>query len=163
MVKGKGWGFQLPTLTEQIEQWLKDKLSCSHSNMLEIKRSEIAEVFACVPSQINYVLATRFTIEQGYLVESRRGGGGFLRIIKLREDFFQQIQKLINRDIGYYISQKRAERIIRRLIEEGLISSREQRLLKTAVARETLGIESPLRDALRARILKAMLLALLVD
>lgn len=151
----------MPSLTEQIERWLKEQLLRAGGNTLEIRRSDLAEIFACVPSQVNYVLATRFTVERGYLVQSRRGGGGFIRIIKLRMDLPEQLQGLLSRGIGESISQAQAEGIVERLWEEELLNGRERRLLEAAVSRETLGVELPLRDVLRARLLKAMLLALL--
>jgi transcriptional regulator CtsR len=151
----------LPSLTEQIEQWLKEQLLRAGGNTLEIRRSDLAEIFDCVPSQVNYVLSTRFTVERGYLVQSRRGGGGFIRIIKLRIDLPEQLQHLINNGIGESITQAQAEDIVKHLWEEGLLDDRERKMLEAALARETLGVGLPFRDALRARLLKAMLLALL--
>jgi transcriptional regulator CtsR len=151
----------LPSLTEQIEQWLKEQLLRAGGNILEIRRSDLAEIFDCVPSQVNYVLSTRFTVERGFLVQSRRGGGGFIRIIKLRMDLPEQLQDLLKKGIGESISQAQAEGIIKRLWEEELLNERERRMLEAAVSRETLGVGLPLRDVLRARLLKAMLLALL--
>src|SRR5690625_1258113 len=72
-------------ISDIIEEYLKKKLSDKGKNVIEIKRSEIANQFQCVPSQINYVINTRFTIEKGYLVESKRGGGGYIRIIRSEE------------------------------------------------------------------------------
>ena len=151
----------MPSLTEQIEQWLKEQLLRAGGNILEIRRSDLAEIFDCVPSQVNYVLSTRFTVERGFLVQSRRGGGGFIRIIKLRMDLPEQLQDLLKKGIGESISQAQAEGIIKRLWEEELLNERERRMLEAAVSRETLGVGLPLRDVLRARLLKAMLLALL--
>jgi transcriptional regulator CtsR len=151
----------LPSLTEQIEQWLKEQLLRAGGNILEIRRSDLAEIFDCVPSQVNYVLSTRFTVERGFLVQSRRGGGGFIRIIKLRMDLPEQLQDLLKKGIGESISQAQAEGIIKRLWEEELLNERERRMLEAAVSRDTLGVGLPLRDVLRARLLKAMLLALL--
>ena len=151
----------MPSLTEQIEQWLKEQLLRAGGNTLEIRRSDLAEIFDCVPSQVNYVLSTRFTVERGYLVQSRRGGGGFIRIIKLRIDLPEQLLQLINIGIGESITQAQAEDIVKHLWEEGLLDDRERKMLEAALARETLGVGLPFRDALRARLLKAMLLALL--
>lgn len=151
----------MPSLTEQIEQWLKEQLLRAGGNILEIRRSDLAEIFDCVPSQVNYVLSTRFTVERGFLVQSRRGGGGFIRIIKLRMDLPEQLQDLLKKGIGESISQAQAEGIIKRLWEEELLNERERRMLEAAVSRDTLGVGLPLRDVLRARLLKAMLLALL--
>ena len=71
-------------ISDIIENYLKEVLEMSEKSLVEIKRSEIADKFECVPSQINYVINTRFTIEKGYVVESKRGGGGFIRIMKVQ-------------------------------------------------------------------------------
>lgn len=71
-------------ISDIIEQYLKEVLDQNGREILEIKRNEIADKFQCVPSQINYVINTRFTSERGYIVESKRGGGGYIRIIKVK-------------------------------------------------------------------------------
>ena len=76
----------MSSLSKEIEQYLKELLSAANSGVLEIQRNMLSEYFHCVPSQINYVLSTRFTPAQGYLVESRRGGGGYVRIVSLQLD-----------------------------------------------------------------------------
>src|SRR5699024_11440478 len=73
-------------ISDIIEEYLKKKFNTKGKNAIEIKRSEIANQFQCVPSQINYVINTRFTIEKGYIVESKRGGGGYIRIIRVRSE-----------------------------------------------------------------------------
>lgn len=70
-------------ISDIIENYLKQVLELSESEIVEIKRSEVANKFQCVPSQINYVINTRFTMEKGYMVESKRGGGGYIRISRL--------------------------------------------------------------------------------
>jgi len=150
----------LPSLTEQIETWLKEQLIRSRENILEIKRGELAQEFDCVPSQVNYVLETRFTVERGYLVQSRRGGRGYIRIIKLEMDLPERLRHLRD-SIGPSISQGRAEGILLHLAEEGLLNRREKRVLQAAISRDNLKVDLPLRDMIRARLLKAMLLALL--
>ena len=99
----------------------------SQQDILEIKRSEIADKFQCVPSQINYVINTRFTIERGYLVESKRGGGGYIRIMKIKsQDYADLIDDLIS-IIGYRVPQSTAEGIIIRLVnEESLMTEKRK-------------------------------------
>ena len=85
---------EMPNLADYIEDHIKKLLSLSKSNCIELQRKELALKFNCVPSQINYVLATRFTPSRGYLVESRRGGGGYVRIVRLvfsREKTFKPL------------------------------------------------------------------------
>lgn len=145
-------------ISDLIEQHLKKLLSDSINDFIEIQRSELAGHFKCVPSQINYVLTTRFSTEQGYTVESRRGGGGFIRIVKLPlEELFLDISHLI----GKAISQNDAAGLIRRLLEEDLITRREARLMLAAVDSNVLRTDLPAANQLRAVILKAMIVAVL--
>ncbi|KGX90419.1 CtsR family transcriptional regulator [Pontibacillus halophilus JSM 076056 = DSM 19796] len=144
-------------ISDVIEAHLKKVIQSSNENAVEIKRSELAEQFQCVPSQINYVINTRFTIEKGFIVESKRGGGGYIRIIqvkhldqaKLLDDLLLLIQPKV--------SQQGAIDIIERLIEEQLISTKEAKLMLSALTRDVLAVQLPLRDELRTRILSAML------
>lgn len=132
----------------------------SEEEILEIKRSEIANKFQCVPSQINYVINTRFTLERGYLVESKRGGGGYIRIIRVRPNSKKHLIDQILSLIGNQIPQSSATDIINRLRKEGVISEREERLMLSALDRSVIFLDLPDRDLLRARILKAMLCTL---
>jgi len=150
----------LPNISQLIEEHLK-KLLAQSEGLIEIQRNEMAEKFNCVPAQINYVLATRFTIEQGFLVESRRGGGGYIRIVKLPLSREVEIGAYLCGLIGNEISQQRAEGVIGRMLEEGLITRREAGLMRAAVNRKVLRIGLPARDQLRACILKAMIATLL--
>jgi transcriptional regulator CtsR len=150
-------------ITDLIEQYLKQMIRESAEGTVEIQRNELADKFSCVPSQINYVIATRFTLERGYLVESKRGGGGYIRIRKLELPAFQPIHEHVMRTIGSRIDQAAAEGLIYQLAEAKLLNGREAQLLKAAVSRETLAVNLPLRDEIRARLLKAMLIALLVE
>lgn len=147
-------------ISDIIEAYLKEILTGSEKNAVEIKRHEIAEKFQCVPSQINYVINTRFTIEKGYIVESKRGGGGYIRIIKIKisdkADLIDQVIKLINDEL----SQSASESIIIRLLDKKVITDREARIMLSVVDRATINVDLPLRDKLRANLLKGMLLTL---
>jgi len=147
--------------SDMIEQYLKKQLQESPNGIVELQRNELAERFQCVPSQINYVISTRFTLDKGYLVESKRGGGGYVRIQKLDLPKHEKIHLHLSQTIGGEIDQSAAEGLIYRLEEAELISCREASLLKAAVHRETIALQLPLRDEVRARLLKAMLVALL--
>jgi transcriptional regulator CtsR len=147
------------SLSRRIEQYIKTLLE-RHS-VLEIQRSELADVFQCVPSQINYVLSTRFTPSQGYLVESRRGGGGYLRIVKLiwLDGVGADIQNAYG-NINMQIEQSEAEGLLRRLKDEEIITVREYYMLRAIVDRSTLPINLPERDIVRAKVLQAALAAI---
>jgi transcriptional regulator of stress and heat shock response len=147
-------------ISDIIEQYLKEVLEMSERELVEIKRSEIADKFQCVPSQINYVINTRFTIEKGYVVESKRGGGGYIRIMKVQShDNAHLIDQLLS-VISSRISQSSAEHVIFRLVEEDVISTREAKIMLSVIDRSVLYIDLPYRDELRSRMLKAMLTTL---
>lgn len=150
----------MANLADLIEDFIKDMFSRLPGGILDIQRNEMANRFGCAPSQINYVLTTRFTLERGYFVESRRGGGGYIRIrkLKIREDEFL---KEIIEYIGDSISGSEARAIVARLREEKIISDRERELLNAVINPYTLAIPLPERDRLRARILKAVITAIM--
>jgi len=147
-------------ISDIIEQYLKHVLDNSGKEIVEIKRSEIADKFQCVPSQINYVINTRFTIERGYVVESKRGGGGYIRIIKVQANNQAHLLDQILHLINHRLSQAAAEDIIGRLVSEEVISEREAKLMLSVIDRSVLYIDLPHRDELRARMVKAMLTSL---
>ncbi|MCA0170829.1 CtsR family transcriptional regulator [Bacillus sp. RAR_GA_16] len=147
-------------VSDIIEAYLKKILMVDGRDAVEIKRSEIADKFQCVPSQINYVINTRFTIEKGYIVESKRGGGGYIRIVKVKPethaDLIDEMLQIVKNQVPQVVS----ENIILRLLEEEVISEREAKLMLSVLDRTVITIELPLRDHLRANMLRAMLTAL---
>jgi transcriptional regulator CtsR len=157
----KGVIVRMRNISDLIEKHLKIVLQQSDSGMIEIQRSELANHFECVPSQINYVISTRFTIEKGYIVESKRGGGGYIRIRKLDPLRHHKIYERIIQLVGEEVTQTEAEGIIYQLEEQDMISYKEARLMRSAMTREVLQVRVPLRDEIRARLLKAMLIVLL--
>lgn len=148
-------------VSEVIEQYLKQALHKSPDGLVEIQRNELADRFQCVPSQINYVISTRFTLEKGYIVESKRGGGGYIRIQKIHLHSHGSILDFIFQTIGDQIDQASSEGIIYQLEESKLVTQREANLMKAAISRDVLILKLPIRDEIRASIMKAMLIALL--
>jgi len=146
----------MSSLSDQIEQYLRRQIK-KYQGKVKIKRNQLAENFDCAPSQINYVLDTRFTVEKGYVVESQRGGGGFIRIIRVTLDSNKEVVQEVINNLNGDISQHEANGIIKRLFENDLISKRESYLMEMAVHRTVLGVSLPERDYLRGRILKNML------
>ena len=152
----------MSTLSNQIEEYLKKLLSNSKDGILEIKRSDLAEIFMCVPSQINYVLSTRFSPNQGYMVESRRGGGGFVRIIKLSMDNETNLTAMLETAGQRKVSHQVGEKLVDRLLEEDFLTSREGMIIKSMINDKLLGSDEK-ADALRGDMLNAVLLLLLRD
>lgn len=142
------------TLADQIEAHLRDLLA--DRAWIELQRTQLAHMFACAPSQINYVLDTRFTPARGYLIESRRGGGGFIRLVRIQEDAGAAVAELPE-----LISQTEAEHLIARMLDQGSCGPHEAAVMRAAVDRRTLGLPLPARDAVRARLLRAMVAAIL--
>lgn len=153
-------GGLLRNVSDIIEQYLKEILKITDNDAVEVKRSELAERFQCVPSQINYVLKTRFSIERGYIVESKRGGGGYIRIMKVQSDDHGDLLNDMLSLIDDRITQSSSTSIIIRLYEEGVINKREAKMMASAIDRSVLNLSIPLRDEVRSNIMKAMLQAL---
>ena len=146
-------------LSDAIEQFIKTMLTQDEQEV-ELKRNELAQYFNCAPSQINYVLATRFTPDHGYIIESRRGGGGYIRIFRMVQDTSEQLIYLLHERVGDTISSLEAQHLITQLNERAVVSHDEARIMKAAVCESCFALPVPaaLKDALRARILKSMLL-----
>jgi transcriptional regulator CtsR len=147
-------------LSNIIEEFIKQLLEATEDGIVEIQRNELAEHFDCAPSQINYVLTTRFTPYKGYYVESRRGGGGYIKIIKVAIESDENISDLIINTIGKSITKSKAYSIIDGFIDENIISEREGHLMKAAVGDRSLGSIGGYSNKLRADIMKNMLLIL---
>jgi len=147
-------------ISDVIESYLKKVLELSDTEIVEIKRSEIADKFQCVPSQINYVINTRFTIERGYMVESKRGGGGYIRITKVRTHTKAHLIDQLKVLVGRKISQTNAQDIIFRLLDERVINEKEAKIMLSVIDRSVIYLDLPERDEMRARLLKAMLQAI---
>jgi transcriptional regulator CtsR len=148
-------------ISDVIEHYLKEILQSSSEGAVEIQRSVLALRFSCVPSQINYVISTRFTLEKGYYVESKRGGGGYIRIQRVDLPLLEVVQHHIQQTVGEQIDQTTAEGLIYQLEEANFVTNREANILKAAVSRDVLLVKLPFRDELRAKLLKAMLIAML--
>lgn len=148
-------------LADYIERYLKSLIEQAQERAVELQRCELARRFSCVPSQINYVLATRFTIERGYLVETRRGGGGYIRIIKVEFPPMGQLFADILGGIGSEVTSREVDGLFARLEDAGLVSEEEEVFLKAILRRETAGADPRIRGIVRAKLLKAMLAILL--
>lgn len=149
----------MANLVELIETYLKKLLE--EGDEIEIQRKELANHFDCVPSQINYVLQTRFCIERGYIIESRRGGGGYIRITKLHLHQPEDMSMILEQGIGEGISQDHAIALVHRLVERKLITLREAKLLQKMMTQDILNAGMVGEECLRARLLKAMFLVIM--
>ncbi|MFN2363345.1 MAG: CtsR family transcriptional regulator [Halarsenatibacteraceae bacterium] len=150
----------MANLSDEIEKYLNELIN-EYQGKIKIKRNSLADEFDCAPSQINYVLNTRFTTEQGYIVESRRGGSGFIRIIKISINSTDDLLRKILARVDQSLTKKEAEGIIKRLYDNQIINEREKNLMETVFQRKTLNVDRPLRNHLRGNLMKSMLEAIL--
>ncbi|WP_020006463.1 CtsR family transcriptional regulator [Salinicoccus albus] len=144
-------------MSDIIEQYLKQLIQDSGGEVVEIKRAHIAEKFDCVPSQLNYVIKTRFTNEHGYTVESKRGGGGYIRITKVETHSKSKYLAHLKALIGEGVSERNANHIVQSMLENGVIDVKEAKIINAVMERESLLLELPYRDQLRANILKRVI------
>ena len=149
-------------LSDTIESFIKAMMQ-EEQTSVEIKRNELAEYFHCAPSQINYVLATRFTPDHGYVTSSQRGGGGYIRIVQVKRDAREQLSYLLNERIGNSIDSASAVILCRQLAESGVASQEQARLMAAAVSPAAFSVPVPeqVKDAMRAKVLRAMVLSIM--
>ena len=149
------------SLANSMEDYLKKLLTLSASGCIDIKRRELAGKFNCVPSQVNYVLETRFTLEKGYMVESKRGGKGFVRIRKLQVSLENLLEVFPGDLVAGPLSDLQAKGLIHRLYDQKYVSLRESRLMEAVMDSLQLINDKNLRQKLRGWLLKDMLLMLI--
>lgn len=145
-------------LSDLIEEYIKDLIN-DNDEYTEFGRNELAQYFNCVPSQINYVIATRFSPERGYYVESRRGGGGNIKIKRINVSKDKYVMHIIN-SISNVITQQDADIIISNLVNYGVTNADVAKIMRVAVNDKVLSLPIEYKDATRSRILKNMLLNL---
>ena len=134
-------------------------LKAYRDSELKLQRSELASRFNCVPSQINYVISTRFSPERGYIVESRRGGGGYIRITRVRVDPQRLVMHTVN-SVGEAIDPATCAALTKNLLDSGTIDPRSSRLILAATGNNALRpVAQQYRDVVRASIFKQMLLS----
>ena len=145
-------------ISDIIEEFIKD-LFDEDSSEIEIQRNDLAQKFNCVPSQINYVISTRFKPDQGYYVESKRGGGGHITIRKINMTKSEYLMHII-KNIGDTLTNGDVDRLISDFLTYKIVTPREAKLLRVATSDNVLIVSREIRDYLRANIFKNMLLNL---
>ena len=142
-------------LSDAIEHFIKELME--EDKQIEVKRNELAQHFGCAPSQINYVLATRFSVDHGYIIESRRVGGGYVRIVRMTQGANDNMLETLLKRVGTSIDEESANAIIACLHERKLITRREALLMRSAVAKNALQLPVSAKDVLRASVLRNLL------
>ena len=146
---------QNQNMSDLIESYLKNVLLSNET--VEIRRSEIADQFNCVPSQINYVINTRFTIQQGYVVESKRGGGGYIRIMKVNLVDEMDVLNTLGDLIPPQLSVREANHLLQNLYENELISRREAQMMALMMEKDTFPVSVKNGDEIRSNMMKKLI------
>ena len=146
----------MANISDVIERFILSTIG--DDSIVDVSRSELANHFSCAKSQINYVLSTRFTAERGYLVEGHRGGGGYIRIIRIRPE--GTLADIIRNEIGEQLTERQAVHLIERLVADEVITPREAQLVAVSVSNKSLANPYAMQDRLRAEIIKNVLLSL---
>lgn len=142
-------------LSNVIEEFIKELIS-QEDGEVELKRNELATKFRCVPSQINYVISTRFSPERGYIVESQRGGGGYIKITRVIPAHGNALMHVVN-SIGERITYADSRALVQNCFDYDLISEKEAKIMLAALSEKSLPLKQPEQDQIRAKILKNIL------
>lgn len=145
-------------ISDEVANYIRAVIEDSAAGYAEIQRNELAQLLGCVPSQINYVITSRFTPEQGYIVESRRGSGGYIKITRVQMDRNAALTHVIN-SVGQEIDFRTADAMLINLVHNGYIEQSAAQLILTALSeRSLLDVSKEARDKVRSTIFKNMLL-----
>ena len=148
------------TISDYIASIIEEMLE-EGGGEAEMKRADLASKVGCVPSQINYVITSRFTPERGYIIESRRGGGGYIRIVRKKMTPTENLMHFFQAT-GDSITRDEAFAFISNLLGSGIITEREAQIIGTAVSDRALGaLAPPERNRLRADVLRHIILSLI--
>ncbi|MDS1003803.1 CtsR family transcriptional regulator [Clostridium sporogenes] len=148
-------------LSDIIEDFIKEMFQENNESELQIRRNELANYFSCAPSQINYVLTTRFTEDKGYYIESKRGGGGCIIIRRIEFTSNKNLKEIIVDKIGNSITYDNAINIIHGLVETNVITEREAIIMKIAINDRVFGNIDISKNMLRANILKNIIMVII--
>lgn len=147
----------MASISDMIEKFILNIVENSEQGIIHIQRNDLSARFSCVPSQINYVIKTRFTIERGFLVESKRGEGGFLKIVKIPVIQTKVYLDRIYVGLSNYIGSEQAKNFLKRLVEENILSEREMNLIWQLLRDESLPCDKEEKGYQRGKMLKNLI------
>ena len=146
------------TISDIIEEFIMNSLD--DGQFIELSRNDLAKFFSCVPSQINYVLNTRFTVNRGFVVESQRGGGGFIKVVRVQDNNNNFLNNVLN-ICTQPINLVQATQIVSQMQERKLITGREANIIKGAISSKALNNPINMDNVLRSNILKQVIIELI--
>lgn len=151
----------MANISDSIEQFIISTMGDNDS--VDISRNQLAEYFSCAPSQINYVIDTRFTFDRGFTKESRRGGSGYIKISRIKStDSNQMLSSLIYDSVGEELSAKRMGQILDKLISDNIVCEKEKILIEAGLSDDSLLMPFTIKDKVRAKAFKNILLKLMI-
>ncbi len=146
------------SISDVIEEFIMSSLD--DDDFIELSRNDLAKFFACVPSQINYVLNTRFTVNRGFVIESQRGGGGYIKIVRVQDNDDNFLKNALN-ICRQPINNIEANQLISHMTERKLLSIREGDIAKSMISAKALNNPINIDDALRANIMSQLIIELM--
>lgn len=156
----------MSSLTKAIGDYIVTLFADQENSEIVLRRKDLAEKFGCVPSQINYVLRSRFSPEQGFLIQSQRGGHGYIRIMQIRFADCDECAEHLEELVGSALSEQEAKRLLLRLQDRGLMTARERLLIEVALrsqeeqGRVLFDLPPYKRDTMRADLMRRILVSL---
>lgn len=153
----------MSTLSNIIEEYILSNIEESKKGEILLKRNDLSYKFSCVPSQINYVINTRFTIERGYIVESKRGEGGYLKIAKIPVIDTRIYLEKIQEETKNTITAEGAKGFLARLLEEEIINKREKNIIWQMLKDESLPNDKDNKGYYRLKMLKNLIAYLIIE
>jgi len=151
----------MPNVSDIIESFILSTMGSSDD--INLSRNELADYFNCAPSQINYVLSTRFNLNRGYIIQSQRGGGGFIRLVKIKDFDSSYIYHIIDNNLNEDISYKNAQFLLEDLCLKGFISKERAQTILYAISDRALANPVKMESKLRSNILKNVLINILKE
>ena len=147
----------MPSISDVIEQFILSTMA--EDEMIELSRNDLAKYFSCVPSQINYVLNTRFTVNRGYVIESARGGAGFVKVIKVNNgnNYLKSILSICDEPLNYL----KGCQVLENLQSNNYLTEKETALLKRAISAKSLNNPLNMEEILRSNILKEVIIEIM--
>jgi transcriptional regulator CtsR len=146
------------SISDIIEQFILDTIG--NEEYISISRNQLAEYFNCVPSQINYVLSTRFSLDRGFITVSKRGGGGYIIVQRVPQSKIKYIKALLKSGIED-LTESRAQQILKKLEDDEVITKRESEIIAAALSDKALLVPDGIKADVRSNILKNILLVLI--